>query len=140
VPAYDTRTAAIVLGISSKELDNLLSRSAPPGVISGPQGSDRRISLDAIQHVAIGREIRGLAGCSWRRALELSAELGRSGEVTSTSGLLAIRVDARALREAIQSHLIEASEYVVRPRRGRRPARRIAIDQRPPRTRTPTTK
>jgi hypothetical protein len=123
LPAYDSRTTALVLGIGAKELDNVLSRYRLPGVIAPSQGVGRRIGTDAIVRLAIGQELRAVLGCTWERGLAVADELERSNGLRSPGGFLSIALDSGDLRRALSRQLLEATEFVVRPRRGRPPGR-----------------
>jgi hypothetical protein len=117
--SYDSRTAALVLGLGAKEIDNILSRQRIPGVTAHAQGVDRRIGTDAILRLATARELRELLGCPWERALALAGQLEQTTEIRSPSGHVAIRLDQSGLRSTLSERLIEATELVVRPPRGR---------------------
>lgn len=117
--SYSSRTAALVLGLGAKEIDNILSRHPASGVHANVQGVDRRIGTDAILRLATARELRELLGCTWDRALSLATELERAAEIRSPSGTLAITLDRSTLRSTMSERLIEATELVVRPARGR---------------------
>jgi len=119
MPLYSSKTAALVLGLSAKELDNLLSRLSVAGVGGGPQGRDRRIGSEALLRIAIARDLRSTFGCSWKRAIAAAAELQTQPEVRTGGGLVAMRLTASTFRERLQESLAEASEYVVPRRRGR---------------------
>jgi hypothetical protein len=123
VACYDSRTAALVLGLGAKEIDNILSRLAVPGVMAHTQGVDRRIGTDAILRLATAGELRELLDCPWGRALALAGQLEQTAEIRSPNGYVAIRLDQSGLRSAFSERLIEATELVVKPPRGRRHAR-----------------
>jgi hypothetical protein len=123
--AVTTGTAAFVLGMSKKDLDNILSRYAVRGFERGRQGLARRISYASIEQVAIAVDLSRDFSISMPTALLLAEEaLGsREGIIPSPGGHLAIHVDIDRIRRALQAKLTEAIEYVIPPRRGRPPLR-----------------
>jgi hypothetical protein len=119
MPAYDSRTVALVLGLGAKEIDNILSRHDVPGLPPSVQGFDRRIGTDAITQLAIARELHEMVGSPWARSLPLAAALDRTGEVESSSGMVRLIIDRPRLRASLSERLSEATELVVRHARGR---------------------
>jgi len=119
MPLYSSKTAALALGLSAKDLDNLLSRLSVTGVVRGHQGRDRRIGGEALVRIAIARDLRTTFGCSWRRAIAAAEELQTQPDVRTAGGLVAIRLTASTFRERLQERLADASEYVIPRRRGR---------------------
>lgn len=143
--AVTTTTAAIVLGIERKVLDNLLVRLAPEALPKGRQGVERRIPISLLEHLALTTELSDMLGVPVREAFTLSRAL--TGEVplgpgnessgarqgsteTTTSGdsragrailgdYLRIDADLARLRADLDARLALAIESVVRRPRGR---------------------
>jgi hypothetical protein len=131
--AVTTTTAADVLQVSRKSLDNLLGRIGPGAVGAGRQGVERRISVALLEELALTVELSRRAGIPARDAFELArALLGRAqvdpdqadvspdfiGSV-SLGPFVQLGANLRALREDLQARLETAIESVVRRRRGR---------------------
>jgi hypothetical protein len=141
--AVTTTTAAIVLGIERKVLDNLLVRLAPEALPKGRQGVERRIPISLLEHLALTTELSEMLGVPVREAFTLSRAL--TGEIplaprneTSRAGqapggamgasragravlgdYLRIDADLERLREDLDVRLALAIESVVRRPRGR---------------------
>jgi hypothetical protein len=123
--AVTTGTAAFALGITKKDLDNVLSRYPIRGFERGRQGLARRLSLASIEQVAIAIDLARDYSIPTPTALLLAEEALSSpeGVIPSPGGHLAIHVDLDRIRRDIQAKLTEAIEYVIPPRRGRPPTR-----------------
>jgi hypothetical protein len=119
MPAFNTRAAAMSLGISAKSLENLFSHLLNPTAPHGVQGRDRRIPLEVILRIAVAQDIRDTFGCSWSRALGIAERLEASGQVLSTGALLFLRADIDSYRARLRERLTEATESVLARRRGR---------------------
>ena len=131
--AVTTTTAADVLQVSRKSLDNLLGRIGSIGVGPGKQGVERRISVALLEELALTVELSRRAGIPAREAFALArALLGRARADLSHPSLspdfigsvalgpfVQLGADVRALREDLQTKLEAAIESVVRRRRGR---------------------
>lgn len=141
--AVTTTTAAIVLGIERKALDNLLLRLGPEALPKGRQGVERRIPISLLEHLALTTELSETLGVPVREAFILSRaltgevpldqgsrdmggalEASGTGHGTRDSGAtlgdyLRIDADLERLREDIDARLALAIESVVRRPRGR---------------------
>lgn len=123
--AVTTGTVAFALGISRKDLDNILSRYSVRGFERSKQGLARRISLASIEQVAVAIDLSRDFSIPMPTALLLAEEAlaSREGIIPSPGGHLAIHVDLERIRRSLQAKLTEAIEYVIPPRRGRPPLR-----------------
>ena len=119
-----TGTAAFVLGIPKKDLDNVLSGHAVHGCERGTRGLARRISLASIEQVAVAIDLARDFSIPIQTALELAdqALMSREGIITSPDGHLAIHADLDRIRRELHLRLSDAIEHVIPPRRGRPPA------------------
>jgi len=123
--AVTTGTAAFALGITKKDLDNILSRYPIRGYERGRQGVARRLSLASIEQVALAIDLTRDYSIPVPTALLLAEESlsSREGVVSSPGGHLAIHADLDRIRRDLQAKLAEAIEHVIPPRRGRPPTR-----------------
>jgi hypothetical protein len=123
--AVTTGTAAFVLGVSKKDLDNIVSRYTIRGYERGKQGIARRLSLASIEQVALAIDLSRDYSIPIPTALLLAEEAlsSREGVITSPGGHLAIHADLDRIRRDLQAKLAEAIERVIPPRRGRPPTR-----------------
>ncbi len=146
--AITTATAAIVLSIDRKSLDNLLSRIGSGIITAGRQGVERRIPMAALEDIALTAELVARLGVPTREAFQLARQLlGRNAtkpatDSASTAGdfigsvalgpFIHLGIDIQALRTELQARLEQAIESHVRPRRGRprkpRPAQQPLAD------------
>jgi len=115
--AVTTATAAAVLGIERKSLDNLILRLGPEFLPHGRQGVERRIPVPVLADLFLVVELTEALQIPARRALEIARQ--RDPRPHSGSDFLSLEVRRdHALRE-IELRLRHAIESVVRPRRGR---------------------
>jgi hypothetical protein len=143
VRAVTTSTAAIVLGIKRKALDNLLVRLGPEALPKGRQGVERRIPIPLLEHLALTTELSETLGVPIREAFILSRALtgkvpldqgsqdpagaleGSGTEPVARDGGatlgddLRIDADLERLRQDLDARLALAIEAVVRRPRGR---------------------
>jgi uncharacterized protein (UPF0248 family) len=119
--AVTSGTAAFVLGIPKKDLDNILSRHTVRGFERGTRGLARRISLTSIEQVAIAIDLTRDFSIPIHLALTLAEQAlaSREGVITSPGGHLAIHADLDRIRKELHERLAEAIEHVIPPRRGR---------------------
>ena len=119
--AVTTGTAAFALGITKKDLDNILSRYGVRGYERGRQGVARRLSQASIEQVALAIDLARDYSIPVPTALLLAEEAlsSREGVITSPGGHLAIHVDLDRIRRELQAKLAEAIENIIPPRRGR---------------------
>lgn len=115
--AVTTATAAAVLGIDRKSLDNLILRLGADFIQRGRQGVERRIPVTVLADLFLVLEFIEALQVPARRALELARQRGSLPDSGSDFLSLEVRRD-RAIRE-IELRLSHAIETVVRPRRGR---------------------
>jgi len=126
--AITSQTAAQVLQITPKQLDNLLLRIG--GVASntesgskGRQGRERRIPIKILPELALTLELMTGLGVGIRDGYRIASELcsGRDHAV----GQLTIGADLEGLRDQIDRRLALAIETTVRAKRGRPPRERV---------------
>ena len=120
-----TGTAAFVLGVPKKDLDNILSRYSVRGFERGTRGLARRISLASIEQVAVAVDLARDFSIPIPAALTLAdqALTSREGVVTTPDGHLAIHADLERIRRELHGRLSEVIEHMIPPRRGRPPNR-----------------
>jgi hypothetical protein len=119
VPLFSTRAAALALGMSFKELDNILSRHPINGLDPSARGRDRKLRSDTVVRLAVSGTLREAFGCSWEKALELSELACDVQELQLGGSTLTLRIDLPTIRERLNTRLTEVSEYLLAPRRGR---------------------
>jgi hypothetical protein len=127
VRTYTSKTVALAIGVSGKWVDNLLSHYELPGVESGRQGVDRRISDTGVLAIQIVRLLSAELSLSLERATDLatSAMLSREGATfaLSTPSGIALVLPLLKLEQQLRERIAEAVETVAETRRGRPPAR-----------------
>ena len=123
--AVTTGTAAFALGVTKKDLDNILSRYSVRGFERSRQGLARRLSLASIEQVALAIDLTRDFSIPTPTALLLAEEAlsSHEGVITSPGGHLAIHADLDRIRRDLQAKLTEAIEHVIPPRRGRPPVK-----------------
>ena len=121
---FTVSVAAIVLGVDHKMLDNLLSHHAVPGCARARQGVRRRLTTEAILHVAVALLLVRELGVPLARALALAAGLVAGGRHEAAAGSLALTLDVAAMRLALVERIAAAVEGVREPKRGRPPRTR----------------
>ena len=115
-----TLTAAATLGVDSKALDNILSREASHLVPRGARGKSRRISVQALELIAVALVLKRDLGIPIARGLDLATKLDESvsGEIPfGRFGTLCFNV--YPLRTAMQQSIADIVEQTVPPERGR---------------------
>ena len=126
LPLYDLAAAAHALEVDLKQLDNMLSRNALPGIAKKKRGLARRLTPDVVVVVRLAKEMAdalevspgSLFNVAQRIAIEDCQEL-------ALGPFASLHVDLAALRAATTERLNNAVEAVGRRPRGR-PARRIS--------------
>jgi hypothetical protein len=120
--AITSQTAAQVLQITPKQLDNLLLRigevaSSTESGSKGRQGRERRIPIKILPELALTLELVDGLGVGLRDGYRIASELcsGRDHAV----GHLTLGADLYGLRDQIDQRLAAAIETTVRARRGR---------------------
>ena len=126
--AITSQTAAQVLEITPKQLDNLLLRiggiaSSSESGSKGRQGRERRIPIKTLPKLALTLELMSGLGVGIRDGYRIASALcsGRDHEV----GHLSVRVDIQGLTDRINQRLALAIETTVRAKRGRPPRERV---------------
>lgn len=124
MPLYNTATVASAIGVTPKWLDNLLSHNKIAGVQGETQGVSRRLSLSAVTHLLLTKEIMDAMDLGSSTALTLARQLLASpnAELAATP-LVRIAFDPEVLRADVLARLARAVELVPTPRRGRPPKR-----------------
>jgi len=121
VRAVTSATAAAVLGLRPKQLDNVLARIGPEAFPRGRQGRDRRLPIQRLPELAVTLELVGRLGLPVRKAHRVAAAMVRGA--LDAGPVLTLAVDLDAVRRRIDDRLVLAIESTVRPVRGR-PARK----------------
>ena len=119
--AVTSATAAAVLGIRAKQLDNVLARIGDGAVVRGRQGLERRIPIHRLPELGLTLELVGRLGLPVRKAHRVAAAVIR-GDL-EVGPILALAADLDRLRRDIDERLAMTIESLVRPRRGRPPRR-----------------
>lgn len=132
--AVTTATAATVLGIERRSLDNLLLQLGPLALPPGRQGLERRIPVSLLDTLALTTALVDRTGMRIRDAFGLASGLisplahPAPGTTAITIGpFLRLEADVQSLKQEIAERLELAIETVVRRPRGRprRPPRRV---------------
>ena len=115
-----TDAAAAALGVDRKRIDNLLAREGRSLMEDGRRGRSRRITVDALERVAIAFVLARDLGVGISRGLELAAALLNRPDAPIAVGTLGtLSFDVDALRRTLESAIDEALEIVAEPPRGR---------------------
>ena len=124
--AVTTATAATVLGIERRSLDNLLLQLGPLALPPGRQGLERRIPISLLGTLALTTALIDRTGMRIRDAFGLANDLVSSlaqpapGANAVTIGpFLRLEADVQSLKQEIAERLELAIETVVRRPRGR---------------------
>ncbi|HEX6053431.1 MAG TPA: hypothetical protein VFZ21_29385 [Gemmatimonadaceae bacterium] len=124
MPVYDVAAAAEALGVSAKQVDNILSRNSLPGVEHKRRGVSRRITPEAVVTLSIILELGDALGLPVPSAFGVAQALREHGGVLELGPFARISVDFDALHTSTVARLDAAVEAVGRRPRGRRPKRR----------------
>jgi hypothetical protein len=116
--AYTVNVVAAALGVDPRWVDNVLSTHSIDGVTRERQGVTRKIAPDAILAIAVARDLAAAVGASLGVALNLAAELIRSGEHSPAPGVT-IRIDLDAVKGRLAARLAEAVDSHPPAQRGR---------------------
>jgi len=140
--AVTTATAAAVLSLDRKKLDNLLSRIGTDGLSAGRQGVERRIPVAMLEDIALtaeladglsvparaayaiarqllGRESRGQSRGAFESAIDNSTDNVAFIGSMHLGPFVHLGVNLLAFRAELHARLELAIESQVRPRRGR---------------------
>lgn len=116
--AVTTATAAAVIGIKRKALDNILNRLDDRDAPKGRQGVERRIPVHMLAGLLLATELSQRLGAPAREAYAVARQL-RDGGNASLGPFLRLQVDMEAVRVELDAQLELAIESVVRRPRGR---------------------
>jgi len=124
MPLYNTATAATAIGVSSKWLDNLLSHNDIPGVQSESQGVPRRLSLAAVAHIALTKDLVDLLNVPVSTAVRIAADMLADPDGKSLGGSsIRLTMNLDEFRAGVLASLARAVELAPTRRRGRPPKR-----------------
>lgn len=115
--AVTTDTAAAVLGVSRRQLDNTLSRIGSAALDTGRQGVARRIPIHRLPVLFLALELTARTGLPVRRAYQVAAALAAGAFVPGP--FLRLEMDLEGVRRTIDQRLAVAIETTVTPVRGR---------------------
>jgi len=118
--AYTIATAALVLGVSAKWLDNALSHFKVPGVAQKRQGVARRLTVESLLHLSIAVILGRVLNVPLGHALEVARQVV-SGDGRLATNELQLEFSLSTLHAEILNRLDNAVEITPMPRRGRRP-------------------
>jgi hypothetical protein len=126
---YTLKTAALIVGVEPKWLDNLLSRYAVPGVTRARQGIQRQISEDGLLAIDACRVLNLELGVSLARAAEIAADLfssppGQGEPRFETPSGLTLIWPLTSARQVLRARIIDAVEQTPVIPRGRPPSSR----------------
>jgi hypothetical protein len=117
-----TVTAAAVLGIEYKAIDNILCRDAKHLIKGGRQGRLRRIDAAALTPIAIAIVLQRELGVPLARGVEIGEQLTQDRTARIAVGRLgALTLDVAALQAHLSTVLAEVLEQTTPPKRGRPP-------------------
>ena len=115
-----TDTAAFALGVDRKVIDNVLSREARSLVGRGRRGKSRRISVDALEQIAVALILHRDLGVGIARGLQLALELLAAPHGHVAIGTLgSLSFDLKHLRDTIERATDDALEGIAQRTRGR---------------------
>jgi len=117
--AFDSRITAAAIGLTPKELANLLTRV--PILASGTPGKRRHIGWDDLRRLDLTARL-AQQGLSAAAAAQHAWDL-LNGEAVALAAGLQWRFDPAAHAQDLERRLRAAAERVVPRRRGRPPAR-----------------
>jgi hypothetical protein len=119
--AYTIATAALVLNVPTKWLDNTLSHFRITGVIQHRQGIARRITLVGLLHISVAHSLASKLGTTVANAVRLALQLSEAGGVIEVAEGIRVHADLERLKGAVLERLEQAVEIAPTPRRGRPP-------------------
>jgi hypothetical protein len=113
-----TATAATVLGVNEKSLDNILCRVASDQLPPGERGRRRLVPVLLIEQIAIALILRRDLDIPLSRGMQLAEALTKGGgSVGHDFGSLTF--DLKALRTSLRQTIADAIEQTALPVRGR---------------------
>jgi len=117
-----TDTSAAALGIDRKTLDNMLAREGRSLIGAGSRGRSRRISVDALERIAVALILNRDLGVSIAKGLALAEQVvGSPSSQVIVGSLSTLTFDLPRLRKALERSIDEALESVAERTRGRPP-------------------
>lgn len=127
MPLYNSATVAAAIGASTKWLDNLLSHNKIDGSSGGRQGVHRRLSTDAVQTIALVKELMEVAELSASAAVRIasvaladdSSQRPVDRRRIQLSPSIWLELDLAALDHKVAEGLAHAVEITPHPVRGR---------------------
>ena len=118
--AYTVATAALVLGVPIKWLNNVLSHFSLQGIVQERQGVARRITIEGMLQLYLVHSLSSELGTTIVVATQVAQKLAADGLVELSNG-----ITIRAGRDALRAELVDRLEHAVEiapvPRRGRPP-------------------
>ena len=124
MPVYDLTAVAHAVDLDPKQLDNLLSRNALPGVHKKRRGLARKLTPDVVVVIRLAKDLADGFQLSIGSLLALSQQIANGNRIELDLGpFVTVRIDLNALRTTTLSRLDEAVEAVGRRPRGRPPRR-----------------
>ena len=120
MPVYDLAAVAHALDLDLKQLDNLLSRNALPGVERKRRGIARRLTPEIAVVIRLAKELSEGLGVSAGSLLPIAhtIERGDTDEVRLAE-FLTLHIDRNAIRTSTLARLDTAVEVIGTRRRGR---------------------
>jgi hypothetical protein len=114
--------------VDGKWLDNLLSRYSLPGVARGTQGVSRRLSADAIYHIALVARLTESLGVGVGDAVDLATRLLAAPDSgLPLTAVVHLRLQSDIFKSGIDSRIADGVESLSPPRRGRPPVSSAAV-------------
>ena len=130
MPVYDLTAVAHALDIDIKQLDNLLSRNALPGVEKKRRGIARRLTPEVAVVIRLARELSETLGVSVGSLLPVANAIDRGATNEVRLGeFVTLNVDRDSLRATTLARLDAAVEVIGTRRRGRPPGRERSSSQ-----------
>ncbi len=130
MPVYDLAAVAHALDFDLKQLDNLLSRNALPGVERRRRGIARRLTPDVAVVICLARELSEALGVSVGTLLSVANSIERAATDEVRLGqYLTLQIDRAALRMSTLARLDAAVEVIGTRRRGRPRVRERSADR-----------
>ena len=115
-----TDTSAVALGVDRKVLDNVLSREGRALLGRGSRGRSRRISIAALERIAIALILNRDLGVSVAKGLQLAEAIISSPIGQAAVGSLGVLAfDLPLLRRTLELAVDDALEAVAPRTRGR---------------------
>lgn len=124
MPVYDLAAVAHALDLDLKQLDNLLSRNALPGIERKRRGIARRLTPEVAVVIRLAKELSEGLGVSAGSLLSVAYRIERGDtDDVRLAEFLTLHIDRNAVRTSTLSRLDAAVEVVGTRRRGRPAAR-----------------